>query len=357
MSREYRIPKTPRQNLVDLDKNLFIVRRQIEGLQEDPDPAYFAVLVAALRTLVCMSSGTEGLLWRLIEALEVSDEMQLHAFEGVNPDHPQARGLRLCVLPLLRGGEGPEDMPVGKASLRYLIKECDGVFFAGKGITWEELIKILSQQMGLSHESEELDPVLVQLHQLPILVAAHRQAIVRLAELVLQVGERILEHAEEHCHYVRKARSNRGDLSLFAVVQRLQILTGRMHLFTFKFPVSEVEINCYATPRSVAFEVKKRDHQVEEVTAFYPDEGRAAIFALRYSSNRRKISVLMTDLLDDRAEQRERDCDLGWIESSECRKPLVQPFPMDLVVCHGIFLHKKWLKATEFEDLFQPRGI
>ncbi len=57
-------------------------------------------------------------------------------------------------------------MPEAEVSLREFVKDSEGIFFAGKGITWEQMIKIWAQQMGLSHESEDVDPALVALHQL-----------------------------------------------------------------------------------------------------------------------------------------------------------------------------------------------
>jgi hypothetical protein len=51
------------------------------------------IVASELRNLVCMSSGTEGLLWRLIDELGVFDEIPLAGGGTVNRDHPLAVGM------------------------------------------------------------------------------------------------------------------------------------------------------------------------------------------------------------------------------------------------------------------------
>jgi hypothetical protein len=76
MSKNKRIPKTLSQKLDDLDAHLFIIRDHLSKLNESS--SHLKILSAELRTLVCRSSGTEGLLWRLVDELKIDDRIFLH---------------------------------------------------------------------------------------------------------------------------------------------------------------------------------------------------------------------------------------------------------------------------------------
>ena len=84
--RPNRVLKSRAQNIRDLDDNLFLLRKILEDLRTDL--AHFKALVASLRTLLCLSSGTEGLLWRVADDLKVSDELTFQGVGGYKPDHP-----------------------------------------------------------------------------------------------------------------------------------------------------------------------------------------------------------------------------------------------------------------------------
>lgn len=126
MSRWKRTDRTPKplgQKLRELDDNQFLLRRSLHGLREEP--ANLKTLAAELRTLVCYSSGQDGLLWRLCDELTVSDQIELFAPLGIDRDHPLARGLEFAFCRVLR----PEQLyglPNAKAellSLRELFEE------------------------------------------------------------------------------------------------------------------------------------------------------------------------------------------------------------------------------------------
>jgi len=197
---------TPLQKLVDLDDNLFLLSHHLQRLQEDQ--AFLKVIAAELRTLVCFSSRTEGLLWRLVDELHVSDLLVLHAFAGVEREHPRAQGLYFAVVPLYRTGEGPPGLPPATSeSLRDILQTSEAVFVAGKGLTHEYLIKAIAQQMGSAHESDDVEPALVDIGQ--IFVNGVQPYIPVLAldgELTLEVGGRVLRDAQVKAGYQPKAR-------------------------------------------------------------------------------------------------------------------------------------------------------
>ena len=248
-------------------------------------------------------------------------------------------------------------MPVLEISLCEFIKTCEGLFFAGKGITWEKMIRIWAEQMGLSHESEDVDPQLVALHQFPISIQAMQQALVTITEFAIEIGERVLASAEANHGYVRAVRSGHGDMSVFAVLEVLQQPVGKFTIFSMRCPMVEASITCDVLPSKVKYVVERGGHTIGEVGLPFPSSERAAIYAFQYSSNMRQIGMCMTDLVAEDSETERSRCDIGWIEALEVRSPEVTDFPKGIVFSHGIGLHKNWLGPSDFRSLFQFPGI
>ena len=84
--------------------NYNLLRGNLHGLRENL--AYLKDISARLRVLVCSSSGTEGLLWRLVDELGVDDKIFLHVPGKLKRDHPLAKGLQFAIVPIQRGGKG-----------------------------------------------------------------------------------------------------------------------------------------------------------------------------------------------------------------------------------------------------------
>lgn len=204
MGDQSRIKKTLAHKLSDFDEHLFLLRESLNRINERE--AHLKILAAELRVLVCLSSGTEGLLWRLIDEFGLSDEVYVHYLGRVNTGHPMARGLVLALIPpILRGGEGDPEIPPSHQSLKRMLKEGDAVFVMGKGLSHEYLIKAIAQQMGSAHEDEGLEPALDELQH--IFVNGLNPYIPTLkadADLILELGERVLDEAEKRGLYTRK---------------------------------------------------------------------------------------------------------------------------------------------------------
>lgn len=201
-----RISKTLLEQLEALDDHLYFLRQNLLGLQKDE--SHYKVLAAELRVLVCLSSGTEGLLWRMVERVNVSDAVELQLAGNVNLKHHLAAGLSFTFVPIQRAGFGHPDLPSRVYSLRKVIKNCEAVFVTGKGLTHEELIKAIAQQMGSAHEDDYVDLPLAKLKK--ILFNGKQPYIVVLglvSDLVLEVGERVLSTAEGNLGFIRKTRS------------------------------------------------------------------------------------------------------------------------------------------------------
>jgi len=206
VARKKRIPKTLERKLRDLDDHLYLLTEFRRGLAAG-ETAYLKVLATDLRTLVCKSSGTEGLLWRLIDELGVSDEVHVHLPSDVDPNHPSNQSLSLRFAPIFRAGEDDTNLPPANHSLRRIIKECEGIYVSGNGYTHEKLIATFAQQMGSAHEDDGAEPHLVEL--VGVLIA-NLSLLTRIldsdADYVSEVGNRVLSSANESFGYCRKPR-------------------------------------------------------------------------------------------------------------------------------------------------------
>lgn len=201
-----RISKNLPEQLEALDDHLYLLRQNLLGLQKDE--AHFKVIAAELRVLVCTSSGTEGLLWRMVERMDVSDAVELQLAGNVDVNHPFANGLTFAYVPPQRAGLGHPDLPHRSRSLRKIIKHCDAFFVTDKGLTYEYLIKAIAQQIGSAHEDNAIELPLATLKAMFINgTQPYIPILTFVSELVLEVGERVLSKAEGSHEFKRKTRS------------------------------------------------------------------------------------------------------------------------------------------------------
>lgn len=207
MPKPPRIPKSLKGKLIALDDHLYLLA-EATGRLAGGETAYLKSLAAELRVLVCHSSRTEGLLWRLAEELRVPDTVHVHLPGDVDRDHPLARGLSFAFIPIFRAGEGDPRLAAVHHSLRSIIKECDAVFVSQRGYTHEKLIKAVAEQMGSAHEDEGVDPHLVELGAM---LLGNRSPLTHIlvsdSEYVLEVGNRVLDSTAESLGFRRKVRT------------------------------------------------------------------------------------------------------------------------------------------------------
>jgi hypothetical protein len=118
--KEQRVSKTPEGLIEDLDDHLYLLRDCI--LNQERDATYLKAIAGELRVLICFSSGTEGLLWRVAERLSISDDVAVHLAGDVDEKHPLAKGLSFAFVPIQYAGFGPAELPPNRYSLRSVIK-------------------------------------------------------------------------------------------------------------------------------------------------------------------------------------------------------------------------------------------
>jgi hypothetical protein len=170
-SRADRKDKLLRLMLADLDDDLFLLAEFEARVHQEP--AYFKVIAVMLRALVCTSGGTEGLLWRVV----------------AQPNCPQ-------------------QLREAADRLRRTVAEDVIMVVRGVEYTRETLIMDVSQQFGLAHESEGVDPQLIRAAQ--IFVGghlAHSLLVLGIVAPVLGLGAAVLQQAGVDHGYQTKPRA------------------------------------------------------------------------------------------------------------------------------------------------------
>lgn len=207
MSRHDRPKKTVARKLRDLEDHLHFLNESLQKLAAG-DVAYLKPIAAELRVLVCKSSGTEGLLWRLLSELHLDDAVHVHLAGNLDRDHPLAQGLQFIFAPVFPAGRGDPRLNPGHYSLKMIIKESEALVVAAKGYTHESLIRAVAEQMGSAHEDDGVAPHLIELSNILI---SNRPALVDVlasdAALVLEVGERALSAVNGKHNFARTARA------------------------------------------------------------------------------------------------------------------------------------------------------
>lgn len=357
VKRHDRIPKTLDEKLAELDAHLFLLKQHLQGLRENP--AHLKVVSAELRTLVCFSSGTEGLLWRLVDELEVDDKIFLHVPGKFNRDHALAKGLQFAIVPIQRGGRGDYRLPPDHYSLKYIIKDCEALIVKGEPLTHEYLIKAIAQQMGTAHEDEGLESALVDLKSIFINGTEPFVPVLAMdAELTLEIAERVLENAEKHLDLKRKHHEhNYGNVSIALRLRIKKLLAGRIPLLVFRSYVSDVDIECAAGPTGVSFSLKKHGKHVGELLATYPrgwTPGHDAVFVFSYCSRARRARTIT----NGEAHEPVDAVDLGWFHVLDIHLDQNYVKHIDLVEKQFLLTYERLLSSKDSQGLYElpPNG-
>ena len=206
MARKNRILKTLDRKLSDLEDHLYFLKESLFKIASGDD-VYVKTLAVELRVLVCKASGTEGLLWRLIDEIHLHDAVHVHLPGNLDRENPLAKGLQFLFVPVFKAGHGDPGLSPNHYSLKSIIKECEALVVSGKGYTHENLIRAVAEQMGSAHEDEGVEPHLIELSGTVISdQGALNSVLMTEADLVLEVGERVLYEAEIKSGFVRKLR-------------------------------------------------------------------------------------------------------------------------------------------------------
>lgn len=339
-----RVKKSLEQKVNDLDAHLYLLRKHLNGLTQSR--SHLKAIAAELRTLLCRSSGTEGLLYRLIHELGVDDSVNLHVAGNLIEDHPLAQGLQLCIVPISRGGQGPVEIASYNHSFRGVIRHAQALIAVGKPLTHEYLIKALAQQMGTAHEDDGIEPALAQLNGILLNgVESFVDVLIMDAELTLEVGERVLEKAELQGILNRPAHDNDyGNVTIAFRVQVKAKLVQPIKLYRFHCYGSCATITCFITVSGVELLLEKHGSEIAKIFLSYPSDfhlGDDPVFALSYCSRTGQARTITSQGAGDLIQ-----CPLGWIHAGDLQIAVEQDLE-DLVEPRFLLGFEKLLSTEE----------
>jgi len=353
MTRKKRIKKSLLQQLSDLDDHIYLLRKNLLDLCEDQ--AHLKAIAAELRVLICYSKGVEGLLWRMVEQLNISDAVELHIAGNVNKNHPLATSLELAFVPIQRAGFGPPELPPNYYSLKNVIKSCEAVFVAGKGLTHEYLIKAVAQQMGSSHELDSIETTLAKLKQIFINGVQPYVPVLALdSELVLQIGERVFEMAEKRLEFIRK--DHESESCNFSIALRFgyyELPANKTMIVAMQSFVSEVEFVFSLSKTTIDCSIYKSGKEIKTLSLNHPSSNwkpkEDAVIVISYSSKARQIHIIMNGVNQDNGIP----CDIGWVHV-EHLKPTGIPKSEDYPVYRQfLFTYCRLLSSREAKSLLE----
>jgi hypothetical protein len=354
LSRNLQQQKPPRVNrpiaekLEAFDDHLFLLRDALHNLRRDD--ARLKVLASELRLLICKSSGTEGLLWRLTREMNVDDRVHVHVPGTVDLKNPLAKGLQFLFMPLLRAGKGHPSMPVGHLNFRGLVKQSPAIFADGQHITHEKIISLVANQIGSSHEADTVNP---QLHFLRNVFINNRppffDILARDAEFTLEIGERVITKAETTFSFKRKSRAHEGygDLSITIRLRLKHFVKEPIHVATFESAVSNINVQIIITATEVRYQVTKSGASVGAVeapvpTGWTPDT--SAVFCMSYSSTHQRARAIVNGVA-----MPEVRLSLGFVD---IREMVLMPTPDSPVLSKELIAgHERLLRPDEIRTL------
>lgn len=357
MSKRNRVPKTLSHKLDDLDAHLFIIREHLKKLNEST--SHLKVLSAELRTLLCLSNRTEGLLWRLVDELNIDDKIFLHVPGDLIEDHPLAQGLQFLIVPIQRGGKGDPRLVPYHYSLKEVIKKRQALVTSGKPFTHEYLIKAVSQQMGSAHEDEGLEQMLVDLKSIFVNgVEPYISVLATNAELALEIGERVIESAENNLDYKRHHhKHDYGNISIAVSLHVKKQVLGQIPLFTFNSYISDVSISAFANPSGVELIIKKHNLAVGTLVASYPEAttlGQHSVFIFSYCSRTKQARTIV----DGVATGLINLDDIGWVHAGDFILESTDTSHSDIIENFYVLSFERLLSSDDSKGLSElpPNG-
>lgn len=356
MTSDPRIGRTVEQMAHALDAHLFTLRSHLQNLGNSA--SHLKVIAAELRVLVCRSAKIEGLLWRMTEALSVDDGVYLNLAGDLDTSHPLAKDLSFMIAPMSRGHIPHPHFKPDVFSLKEVIKESQAVVATGKPLTHEYLISALAQQMGSAHEADKVAPELVQLSSIFLGGVEPYVGVLALdAQLVLEVGERVLECAEQKLKFVRQMHShNYGNVSAFVRIHIKQLPLQPVRIWSLHSHCAPATVELYLSSSGTELRFSKRGEVVLNIADPFssPVEGYDFIDAFSYCSKVQKLRTFFEDNDSKGAPPRSVDCELGWVHATDLEFEKFQE--TESVELQHFFLYDRLITSEEALKLTEPNA-
>lgn len=343
--KSFRFRRDLNDLLLALDDHMVVLRAAILRAREEP--SFIKTVASELRVLVCHASGTEGLLWRICERLQVSDFVHVVDIGEVDPDHPLARGLEFHASLIRR----PPENEIGvEISLKEIIKTFQAIYVSsikGERITHEKLIRLISEQIGGAHEDDAVSPELEKLRS--FLLNGHHlfhHVFAIDAELVLQVAERVIREAEKTTDYKRtKNTKQSGDLTIVTKTNHLNHLLGNLVLFTVSCELNELSFVFAGSPAGLKIQIFQYTSKVEDVLIPVGEIPFMLSAAISYSSRLGQIRIL-----NGSEEVLRKVCNLGWVDTGFFSAPQFAFSTEGFINIEGVWLYERLLGPSEVNE-------
>jgi hypothetical protein len=172
--------------------------------------------------------------------------------------------------------------------------------------------------MGSSHEDDDIELSLATLNQMLINgTQPYIPILVTDSQLVLQVGERVLNAAEGSPGYSRKVRG--PEYGNFSVVLRMgyyEILTSKMTVVALRSFVAEVDLLISLSETDIVCEARKGGKEVKRLDLKHPSNWEPkvdAVLIVSYSSKAKQIHAIVNGQSQDDGVS----CDIGWVHAED----------------------------------------
>lgn len=202
------VPKTGEQLIAALEDHLFLLHQSLTGLRNG-EHAYVRELAGKLRALVCISSNMEGLLWRIVESLDLDANVTLKKL--TSSDLTEALPWfhhRISAFFNIRASSDDSDLNVDDKSvyLKEHFRLDEAVMISRQSMTYEDIIKQVSEKAGIAHEADGISKELAALNSMRSQnLQPYIYVLDYTAREVLKVGESVLSQLSARGYARRRA--------------------------------------------------------------------------------------------------------------------------------------------------------
>ena len=356
MATDPRIDRTKEQLVHALDAHLFTLRSHLQELHNSS--SHLKVISAELRVLVCRSSKVEGLLWRLTSALSIDDGVYLNLAGDLDTSNPLTKDLSFLVAPMSRGSSPHPHFQPHVFPLMRVIKETQALIAMGKPLTHEALISAVAQQMGSAHEADKVDPTIAQLSSIFLNgVEPYVGVLAFDAQLVLEVGERVLTHAEQRLNFQRQLHGHDyGNVSIFLRLRVKRLPKQEVCVFKLHSYAALATIEFHLNPLGTELVFLKQGVVVNKINESFdcPPEEFDLIESFSYCSRVQQSRRFFSDSKQDTESLKPFACPLGWVHAADLE--IQQGQSDDSFGVEYLLVFSRLLSSKEATQLTEPNA-
>lgn len=312
----------------------------------DQEPQQYKELASLLRNLVCYAGKTEGIVWRLTERLNIGD--LVHAIAYGQPVIPVSlqEHLRIAISYIQR-----TSAQTNKRSLKTIIKTEIAVQTQKRKLTYEKFIRLIAEEVGLSHEAEKLSPETVLLLEIAAPIVKFPQALLLLKNigwLVVELAERVLE--SNSCNTFKRSPQDEDDgkLAIAVAVKYLAVPHSVVQVFRCESIVYAVSFVGFVTPDGLRLQITHGSTLLcVDIPCPSPcDELGTRLYVACYSSTVKKLKWLTPS-----ASGLPVIVDLGWIDGSAFSTAIDSAQPGEGIIFSTLVVFSTLLSSVDLQRM------